>query len=203
MAVMQTTEWGITARQFRHPAIPNSHLTINSEYDNKQVKINARDYVQASGDSIALIVQPNQAATTTGEVYGAQIKPRLAAGFDGNTVNSVELDAEVKSGAGNLSSDLRNINSYLGATGTGTITGNVVAIRARAEVNATVSGKIAFAHIVNHEGSKSWDASFLFTEALGTHSMTTSSDKTANAKSGTIKVVANGTLYHIQLYADS
>lgn len=39
--------------------------------------------------------------------------------------------------------------------------------------------------------------------ALGTHVATTNSDKTANAKPGTLKVNVNGTLYHIQLYSDT
>jgi hypothetical protein len=39
--------------------------------------------------------------------------------------------------------------------------------------------------------------------ALGTLTWTTNADKTANAKSGTLKVFVDGTLYHIQLYADS
>jgi hypothetical protein len=39
--------------------------------------------------------------------------------------------------------------------------------------------------------------------ALGTLTWTTANDKTGNAKSGTFKVWINGTLYHIQLYADS
>ena len=39
--------------------------------------------------------------------------------------------------------------------------------------------------------------------ALGTDAWTTASDKSANTASGTIKVEINGTLYHIQLYADS
>lgn len=42
---------------------------------------------------------------------------------------------------------------------------------------------------------------FRFNAALGTHKATTALDKTANAKSGTIKVNVNGTIYHIQLYA--
>lgn len=40
-----------------------------------------------------------------------------------------------------------------------------------------------------------------FDAALGTHKATTNADKTGNAKSGTIKVNVNGTIYHIQLYA--
>ena len=37
--------------------------------------------------------------------------------------------------------------------------------------------------------------------ALGTHKATTNADKTANAKVGTLKINANGTIVHIQLYA--
>ena len=48
-----------------------------------------------------------------------------------------------------------------------------------------------------------FDFVFDLTEALGTHTATTNSDKDANAASGTLKVEVNGTLYHIQLYADS
>lgn len=44
-------------------------------------------------------------------------------------------------------------------------------------------------------------AVFRFDAALGTHPATTNTDRTGNAKVGTIKVNANGTLYYIQLYA--
>lgn len=43
---------------------------------------------------------------------------------------------------------------------------------------------------------------FYFDAALGTHKATTNTDKTANAKVGTIKVDVNGTIRHIQLYAN-
>jgi hypothetical protein len=55
----------------------------------------------------------------------------------------------------------------------------------------------------NHEGNVAWTALLEGAEALGTHSLTTASDKTGNTKSGTLKVRFNDTLYHIQLYADS
>lgn len=117
-------------------------------------------------------------------------------------MNGLGIDSELKGpGAGALSSDLRGVNLYMGATGTGTIGGNVVGIRARAEVNINPTGHIVLIHALQHEGSQGWDGLIKFTEALGTHSMTTNADKTGNAKSGTIKVIANGTEYHIQLYA--
>ena len=185
-------------------AATSADLNIQTQTDSKTVKLNSRSYTQTSGDTIGFQVTPNQAATTTGEVYGGQIKPRVANTFDAATVNGLGIDSELKgSGAGALSSDLRGINMYLGATGSGTIGGNVVAFRLRQEVNINPTGHIVAFHIVNHEGSQGWDGLLKFTEALGTHSMTTASDKDANTASGTIKVYANGTLYHIQLYADA
>lgn len=183
---------------------PSSHLTLRSLVDSAQVRINSRNFTQTSGDTIGLQVTPNQAATTTGEVFGAQFKPRVANTFDAATCNGIGIDSELKgSGGGALSSDLRGINMYLGATGSGTIGGDIVGIRARVESNINPTGNIVFLLPVQHEGSQGWDGLVKFDAALGTHSMTTNSDKTGGAKSGTIKVRgADGTLYHIQLYAD-
>lgn len=183
-------------------AITGNDLALQTVSDNKQVELNSRNFTQATGDSIGFQAVPNQTVTTTGEVFGGQIKPRVAANIDAATVNGLGIDSEVKSGTGSLSSDLRGINMYLGATGSGTIGGNIVGIRMRVESNINPTGLIAPFHFVQHEGSQGWDGLAIFTEALGTHSMTTNSDKTGGAKSGTIKVYANGTLYHIQLYAN-
>lgn len=184
-------------------AIAANDLALRTTSDDKQVELNSRAYTQETGDSIAFQAVPNQTVTTTGEVFGGQLKPRVAANIDAATVNGLGIDSEVKSGTGSLSGDLRGINMYLGSTGSGTIGGNIVGIRMRVESNINPTGLIAPFHFVNHEGSQGWDGLAIFTEALGTHSMTTNSDKTASAKSGTIKVYANGTLYHIQLYADA
>lgn len=181
-----------------------THLALNSTSDDKQVRVNSRNFTQASGDSIGMQVTPNQTVTTTGEVFGAQFKPRAAANVDAATVNGIGIDSEVKSGTGALSSDLRGINMYLGATGSGTIGGDVVGLRARVESNINPTGNIVLMKPINHEGSQGWDGLIKFDAALGTHSMTTNSDKTGSTKSGTIKVRgSDGTLYHIQLYADS
>jgi len=180
-----------------------SNTTINSHVDNKTVAINSRDYNQASGDSIGLQVTPNQATTTTGEVYGAQFKPRAAANVSVGTVNGIGIDAELKSGTGNASGDLRGINIYLGATGSGTITGDVVGIRLRHEVSATVSGHSVALDIDQDEGATGWTHFLKLGAALGTHTMTTNSDKTGGTKAGTLKILHGGTLGHIQIYADS
>ena len=178
---------------------------LETTTDSHPVRINSRSFVQATGDTIGFQSTPNQAATTTGEVFGGQIKPRVANTFDAATVNGLGIDSELKGpDGGALSSDLRGINMYLGATGSGTIGGNVVGVRARVESNINPTGNIVLMLPVNHEGSQGWDGLIKFDAALGTHSMTTNSDKTGSTKSGTIKVRGtDGTLYHIQLYADA
>jgi hypothetical protein len=180
-----------------------SHLTLNTTSDDKQVRINSRNFTQATGDSIGFQATPNQTVNTTGEVYGGQIKPRAAAGIDVASVNGLGVDVELKSGDGNASADLRGFNVYLGATGTGTISGDVVGLRLRHEVAATVSGDSVAIDIDDNEGATDWTHFLKLGAALGTHGMTTNTDKTGNAKSGTIKVKAGNTLYHIQLYANS
>lgn len=172
--------------------------------DRVPIKLNSRNFTQASNDTIGVQITPNQAATTTGEVFGMQVKPRVASGFNAATVNGMGIDSELKSGAGVLSSDLRGINMYLGATGSGTIGGDIVGLRARVESNINPTGNIVLLKPINHEGTQGWDGLIKFDAALGTHSMTTNSDKDGNTASGTIKVRgSDGTLYHIQLYADS
>ena len=168
------------------------------------VKINSKNFTKTSGDSIGFETRPNQTVNTTGEVFGAQIKPRVAANIDAQGVNGLGIDSELKSGTGDLSADLRGINLYMGATGSGSIGGDVVGIRVRAEVSINPTGNIIMLLPVQHEGSQTWDGLIKFPAALGTHSMTTSSDKTANTDLGTIKVIlSDGTLAHIALFADS
>lgn len=179
-----------------------SNLALNTTSDDKQVRINSRNFTQATGDSVAAQFTPNQTVTTTGEVFGAQFKPRAAANVDVAGVNGIGIDSELKSGTGNASADLRLINGYLGATGSGTISGDVVGLRLRHEVSATVSGDSVAIDIDDNEGSTDWTHFLKLGAALGTHGMTTNSDKSGGTKSGTIKVKAGGTLYHIQLYAN-
>lgn len=185
-------------------------LTIVTNTDSKTIKLNAKDYTQATGDSIAFQTVPNQTVTTTGEVFGGQIKPRIANTISAATCNGLGVDSELKgTGATTVTGDLRIFNTYLGAAAAAhVIGGDAVGWRARQEISTNPTGDITLMKVLNNEGSQGWDAFVKFVSsgdgaiALGSHSMTTSSDKTGNAKSGTIKVKANDTLYHIQLYAD-
>ena len=189
---------------------PFQHMDLRTQVDSKVIKLNSRNYSQATGDSIGFQSKVNQDTTSTGEVYGGQVQPRVASAISVASCTSLQLDSELKgTGATTATADLRNLNTYLGAAAAAhVIGGDAVTIRSRCEVSTNPTGDITWAKILNHEGSQGWDSFVKFVSsgdgavALGTHSMTTASDKTGNAKSGTIKVLANGALYHIQLYAD-
>jgi hypothetical protein len=167
-------------------------------------QVGSRTSVQTTGDLIGFQTTPNQGANTTGEVFGAQFKPRVASGFDAATVNGLGIDSELKGpGAGDLSGDLRGINLYMGATGSGTIGGDIVAMRVRLESAINPTGHAVLFAPVDNEGAQDWDGLIKFDAALGTHGMTTATDKTGNQDLGTIKVIlSNGSVAHIPLYAD-
>lgn len=179
------------------------HLVLDTDTDSKQVRINSRNFTQASGDSMGFQTTPNQTVTTTGEIFGGQIKPRAAASIGCGGVNGLGIDVEMKDGTANNSGDMRGLNIYLGALGSGTISGDIVGIRLRLEAAKTVSGDIVALEVEDNEAADDWTHLLKVNAALGTHGMTTNSDKTGNTKSGTLKVKAGSTLYHIQLYADS
>ena len=71
-------------------------------------------------------------------------------------------------------------------------------------INEHAYFKINAPTITNTSGTCTITDTVLFrsqSALAGTNAMTTDTDKTGNAKSGTIKVSINDTIYHIQLYA--
>lgn len=71
------------------------NLDVNSMADNKPVRVNSRDYVQTSGSSIGMQCKPNQTATTTGDVIGAEFSPRVTDAGSGALI-ALKGDAVIK-----------------------------------------------------------------------------------------------------------
>ena len=131
-----------------------------------------------------------------------------------NTQETVIIDADRASGAG---SNLGAIKLIATAVMTGNTTdsnmgglylGGPTFITADGGTHTTTRHnyiKVDDANFTNTSGSSTVTdvCLFEFENNLNTSgSCTTNSDKTGEAKSGTIKVNVNGTKYHIQLYAD-
>jgi len=183
-----------------------SHLLLNTVASDKNVRINSRTYT-VDASIVAAQIKPAAGVALTNGIVGLEVEPRINDTFAGTNLHGI-FSGPWKRGtgaAGNLSGTMIAYEGKLQSDSgyTGTITGPAAVLRAVNSLHGTVTTGPAVIYVHNHEGNVAWDSFILGTEALGTHSMTTNSDKTSGAKAGTIKVKFNNTLYHIQLYADS
>lgn len=187
-------------------------LILRTQTDSKTVKINSRNYRQATGDSIGSQSKPAQTVTTSGDVFGSQVSPRVSDAVGCGSLVGVQ-GAPIIKGSGTVTGTVNNVKCFAAeltdetpSTATKVFTADLVGYHARGVAMAaghTYSGHVVPFKVGNHENAKAWDAFLKLDAALGTHSCTTSDDKTGNGKSGTLKVYAVSTLFHIQLYANA
>lgn len=139
-----------------------ANLDLKTTTDSKPVRINSRNYTQASGDSIGYQAKPSQTVTTTGAVYGSQISPRLQNGVAASALVAVQ-GAPVTKGAsaGTISADVRAFEAAIDLNdvdGTRTVTGVVSALYAflQAPSGGTYTGGCAVIHVPT-PNTKGWD----------------------------------------------
>lgn len=149
-------------------------LSLNTVSDDKTVKINSRNYTQASGSSIGFQVKPAQTVTSTGSVIGGEISPRVNDDIDIANVIGLHVDAYLKgTTAKTISGDVRGLQVELVTddAGTNTISGNVSAIRIRAAFSAsTLTGNMSAIRIEKAEtqtNSQQWDYVLELTDVNG------------------------------------
>lgn len=184
-----------------------NNLDIQSVSDSKPVRINSRDYTQASGSSIGFQVKPAQTVTNADYVKGGEISPRINSGVAGKGLTGLHVDAYLKgTAAGTITEDVRGIELEMLADngGTRTISGNVSALRIRSAFSATtITGKFVPIRIEFPESqtnSKTYDAVF---ELTGTVPLVWNSapGTEPSTADGYIKVLVNGVARYIQLYS--
>ena len=198
----QTTQWGITAPQFRHPSTPRSNLTINSKEDDKTILINSRDYSQSSGTSIGFQSRPNQAVAGA-SVHGCEIQPRFADGISGVDLVGANISAVLKGTTGNLSGAVHvlELETDFNDSSTRQITGNVDIIRIVGSFPSgmTFGKKSAIRIAAPNEGT--FDA--LIAVEAGTGATATSGGSQDTAKWLTVLWTDGTTIMKIPLYAAS
>uniref|UniRef100_A0A6M3IEJ2 Uncharacterized protein n=1 Tax=viral metagenome TaxID=1070528 RepID=A0A6M3IEJ2_9ZZZZ len=191
------------------PAVQSAaagHLALDTVASDKNVRINSRTFTVAAS-IVAAQIKPAAGVAMTNGIVGLEVEPRINDTFGGTSIHGI-YSAPWKRGtgaAGNLSGDMLAIEGKLQSDSgySGTITGPAAILRAVNSLHGTVTTGPVVIYANNHEGNVAWTALLEGAEALGTHSLTTDSDKTGLAKSGTLKVRFNNTLYHIQLYANA
>lgn len=140
-----------------------AHLELMTVSDDKQVRINSRNYTQASGSSIGFQSKPAQTVDSTGSVIGGEISPRINDGVDIANIIGLHVDAYLKgTAAKTVSGDVRGLQIELVTDdgGTNTISGDVVGLRMRAAFSAsTLTGAMTAIKIEKAEAqtnSQQW-----------------------------------------------
>ncbi len=180
------------------------HLALNTQASNKNVRINSQTFT-TDASIVAAQIKPAAGVALTNGIVGLEVEPRINDTFAGTSIHGI-FAGPWKRGtgaAGNLSGDFLAIEGKLQSDSgySGTITGPAAILRAVNSLHGTVTTGPVVIYANQHEGNVAWTALLEGAEALGTHSLTTATDKTGNTKSGTLKVRFNNTEYHIQLYA--
>jgi len=87
--------------------VTGGHFALDTLEDDKQVRLNCRDYAQTSGDSIGFQSRPRASVSGTQTVYGGQFAPGYNDGIGGNSLVGLVADCYLKGSGGNLSGDIR------------------------------------------------------------------------------------------------
>jgi len=182
-------------------------VDLKSHDDSKPVKINSRSYTQTSGNSIAFQVKPSQTVTTTGEVIGGEISPRLQDDVDAAVIKGLHIDVDLKgTTARTISGDVRGLEIELVSSnsGTSTISGYMTGIRMRSAISATtLTGEFSAIRIEAPEAqtnSQTYDEVFQLTSTVPLVWNNTPATEPSTTD-GYIKVEVNGTDRWIQLYS--
>lgn len=183
------------------------NLALETGRDNRQVRINSRDFSQASGSSIGFQAKPAQAVTSTGSVIGGEISPRVNDNVDIANVIGLHVDTYLKgTAAKTVSGDVRGLQVELVTddAGTNTVSGNVSAIRVRAAFSAsTLTGVMAPIRIEKAEAqtnSQQWDCVLELTDVNGLIWDDDFGTEPADAAGG-FKVRINGQDRWVQTYS--
>ena len=190
-----------------------SHFVINTISDNKQIRLNSRQYNNASGDSIGIQSKVDQRVTTTGVVRGFEMQPRVQAAVGCSRLVAFQ-GAPIIKGSSGVSGTVTNgvqcfraeLTDELGAGKT--FGGDLVGYDVRGvamESGHTYSANVDVVgfRMAASENSKAWDAvlKLASTQAgVWNDDPTTELNLPGGTVKGYIKVIVNNADRYIALY---
>ncbi len=187
-----------------------SHLSLTVTDNDKQVRINHRSYNNATGDTIGYTSKPNQTVTTTGDVYGAQMQPRVAAAVGANRLVGYQSAPIIKGTSGVAGTVTNGVQCFRAEltdelTAGKTFGDDLVGFDVRGiamESGHTYSSNVHTCgfRMTNSENSKAWDAVLkLVGTQAGVWNDTPGTEPSTGA--GYIKVIVNNSDRYIQLFS--
>ncbi len=179
-----------------------NHTLLLTVSDTKNVRINSRNYTQASGDASGVQIKPNQTVATAG-ITGLEVSPRFAAGIAGTSLVGIKCDPVLKGSAGgNLSGSVTGIqvNIDFGTSQTRTITGDVSAFESFLAIpsNMTYSGDVSFLR-VRTVNIRAWDY-FLNLDDANTGVATSTDPSVAGTETRWLRVREASTDFWIKVF---
>ncbi|KKN77075.1 hypothetical protein LCGC14_0364140 [marine sediment metagenome] len=190
-----------------------SHLGLQVQSNDKQVRINHRSYDNATGDTIGYTSKPNQTVTTTGDVYGAQMQPRVQAAVGANRLVGYQAAPIIKGSSGVSGTITNGVQCFRAEltdeAGAGkTFSDDLVGFDVRGI--AMVSGHTFDSNVhtvgfrmASSENSKTWDAVLKLSGTQGgvwNDDPTTELNLPGGTVKGYIKVIVNNVNKYIALY---
>lgn len=100
------------ASQFSH-VLTGGHFALDTLEDDKQVRLNCRNFAQTSGDSIGFQTRPRGSGSGTATVYGGQSGPGFLDGIAGASLVGHLFDCILKGSSGDLSGDIRAVQGQI------------------------------------------------------------------------------------------
>ena len=187
--------------------VEEDHYEINTENDDKNVRINSRDYTRTSGGSCACQAKPNMTVGGSGvDVHGFEASPRFADEAGGRDCIGFKSNPILKGDTGTLTGALRCFEGKLETNyGDNRTTAVMAVLEAMSDVRGTITlgptvikvnkgDYTAWESVIELEGAEAgcWNAS------PGTEIDNNSAGSVL--MSGYIKVILADTTKYIALY---
>ena len=178
------------------------HLTLQTTSDNRAVRINVRNYTQATGDSIGMRTAPNQTVTTTGSIVGGEFSPRVN-DAGGGTIIALKADPVVKDAtAARTVANVRAIEINVDLPNAGsayTFTNGPVGIRIFPDFGSghTFSGRKAII-LAAAPNTSDWD--YLLEAETGTNGWVVATAGTYSTADGYFLVYVHGTARRVPFF---
>lgn len=122
----------------------DENFDVVTAEDNKTIRFNSRTYSGTSGSAVGFQSKPRQIVTTTGDVIGAEISPRVAGAIGAGALIALRADPILQAGASSTVSAVRAIETNIdfSDSDTRTVTNDVTGWRVFPDFGTvTVSGK--------------------------------------------------------------
>ncbi len=184
----------------RIKSLTGQHINWDTISDDKNVRLNSRNYPGTTGDSSGVQIKPNRSVDGTASVTGLEASPRFAAGIGGANLVGIKADPLLKAGAGDITGSVKAVEANIdfGISGTRTITGDIAAFESFLAVPSTYtySGDKTFLK-VRTPNIAGWD---YFLKAEANAGIFDETGGTYSTAQGFLKVKINGTDYRIPFY---